>query len=711
MKKTKVREQINIRLIVTYLLIAGFSTLVLGQIFYLQTFRKETLKEKANTIKPQNIEAGRGDILDIKGRVLATSVPKYRILIDTDNENLPDSVFNADVDSLAICLANLFGDHTKEAYLEGLQKAKERKYRYYLLESSASFPDLQKLKSFPILRRGRFKGGLIVEEQYDRVSPHGQLALRTIGYTNESDNRKVGIEGAYDEFLSGRDGYKLMQRISGGSLRELNYSKSVEPINGIDLISTIDINIQDVVDKALRSRLIKHDAEYGTAILMEVKTGEIRAMVNLTKDTDSVYIEDFNYAIARLYEPGSTFKLASMIVSIEKGNVELDEVYDTKRGIMKVADFTIRDHKRGGYGKITVQEIFEHSSNIGVSLIASEQFKDDPYEFIDRLYSIGFGDKLGIKLKGEPKPEIKYPDDKRMWSGVSLMQMAQGYELKVTPLQILSLFNAVANNGKLLRPIFVKNFREHGEISKPFKAKTLNSKICSGETLAKVRLLLEGVVERGTAAKYVKSEIVKIAGKTGTSEIAVGTQGYHTDEGVFNNASFAGYFPAENPKYSCIVLISKPRRFSAYGGSVAGPVFKEIAEKLYATDNEMQKDKIFEVKNMKDTLVLPTTKYGNKNLLNAVFYSLNILTIGKIEKEYQWVKTSAQENKIGYSKLEVEAGKMPNVFGMGARDAVFMLENMGLKVIIKGRGTVVKQSIPPAKEIKQNQKVVLTLEL
>ncbi len=711
-KKEKIREQISFRLTIVYLFIAGFSLLIVGQIIYLQNFRKKALEAQAQTTNFKIIEASRGDILAIDGRVLATSVPKYKILLDTQVEHLTDSIFLANIDSLSTCLSELFKDRTREEYIEKLKTARETKNRYLLLQKDVSFRDLQIIKTFPILELGRFKGGLITEEEFTRTLPHGYLARRTIGYKQE-DNRKVGIEGAFDEYLSGKDGYKLMQKISGGSSKELSYKNATEPTNGIDIISTIDINIQDIVDKALRNRLIRHDAEYGVAILMDVKTGEIRAIVNLTKESDSVYVEDFNYAIARLYEPGSTFKLASMLVSIEKGGVELDEIIDTKSGILKIGDFYIKDHKRGGYGKISFQEVFEHSSNIGVSLVAKEQFENRPEEFLDRLYSIGFGDKLGIKLKGEAKPEVKYPDDNngRLWSGVSLMQMAQGYELKVTPLQILSLYNSIANNGKMLQPIFVKAFREHGEITKTFKAKTLNSSICSKETLAKVKIMLEGVVERGTAAKYVKSESFKIAGKTGTSEIAVGTTGYHSEEGVFNNASFAGYFPADNPKYSCIVLISKPRRFSAYGGSVAGPVFKEIAEKLYATDYEMQNRKVFDVENLPDTTLLPISKYGNKNLLNTVFYSLNILTKGEVKTNSNWVKTSVDDTKIAYIKLELEQNKVPNVFGMGAMDAVFLLENRGLKVILKGKGTVRKQSIPPSRDIKKGDKIVITLEV
>ena len=707
-----IREQINFRLTIVYLSISVFSLLIVGQIIYLQNFRKKALEAQAQTINYKVIEASRGDILAVDGRVLATSVPKYKILLDTQVKNITDSIFNSNIDSLSVCLSNLFEDATKEEYIEKLKKGREKKNRYLLLQRDVSFRDLQILNTFPILEYGRFKGGLIIEEEFTRTMPHGYLAKRTIGYKTD-DNRKVGIEGAFDEYLAGRDGYKLMQKISGGSSKELSYKNAIEPTNGIDIISTIDINVQDVVDKALRNRLIRHDAEYGVAILMDVKTGEVKAIVNLTKKADSVYVEDFNYAIARLYEPGSTFKLASMMVAIEKGRIDLDEIIDTKSGVLKIGDFYIKDHKRGGYGKITFQEVFEHSSNIGVSLVAREQFEKNQEEFLDRLYSIGFGDKLGVKLKGEVKPEIKYPDDNngRLWSGVSLMQMAQGYELKVTPLQILSFYNAVANNGRLLCPIFVKAFREHGEITKTFKAKTLNSSICSKETLAKVKIMLEGVVERGTAAKYVKSESFKIAGKTGTSEIAVGTTGYHTEDGVFNNASFAGYFPADNPKYSCIVLISKPRRFSAYGGSVAGPVFKEIAEKLYATDYEMQNNKIFDVENMADTTLLPISKYGNKNLLNTVFYSLNILTKGEVKTNNNWVKTSVDEKKIAYTKLEFEQNKVPNVFGMGAMDAVYLLENRGLIVILKGKGTVRKQSIPPNRDIKKGDKIVITLEV
>ena len=705
-----IKKQITGKLIIVYIVIAFFGLLIVGQIIFLQNWRRADLEKDALTIVLKEIPANRGDILAFDGRILSTSIPTYDFRIDPTVPFVTDSMFLKNIDSLSKCLSNLFDDRTQEEYAESLKIARDTNNSYLLIRKEISFRELQEVKKFPILEYGKYRGGLIIERKYNRMTPHNELALRTIGYANEN-NYKVGVEGAYDEILAGKDGYKLMQKIPGNNWREIYYKDEVEPENGMDIITTIDVNIQDVVELALRKQLIKHDAEWGTAILMEVKTGEVRAISNLTKTADSVYHETFNYAVGRLYEPGSTFKLPAIMAAFEKGNLNLDDKFDTKHGVLKKGDFSIHDHKEGGFGKITVQEIFEQSSNVGVSLIALKQFGDDQNDFIDRLYSMGLNEKLGIDIQGEKTPDIKYPDNKDLWSGVSLMQMSQGYELRITPLQILSFFNAVANNGTLLRPLFVKAFREHGKIVESFDTKVLNSSICSEETLAKVHVLLKGVVERGTAMKHVKSENVTIAGKTGTAQIAYGSGGYVSEHGVFHNASFVGYFPADDPKYSCIILVHKPTRYAISGGTVAGPAFKEIAEKLFATDPEMQKEKNFNLDNFKANNKLPPAKIGFKNFLNMIFNELNILVENTAENKSQWVKPISNGETISYTDIYTKKKETPNVIGMGARDAIFLLENAGLKVKIVGKGTVTKQSVKSGTKIKKGDFIIITLNL
>ena len=705
-----IRTQITNKLLIIYGFIVLFAILIIGQILYLQNWKKEELEKDVSTTKEKIIPANRGDILANDYRVLATSMPTYNIKMDPTVSYLTDSMFNNNIDSLSACLAKLFNDSTKEGYAKKIKAARDSNNSYMLIKNRVSYRDLQQIKQFPILKLGKNKGGLIVEREFNRIYPHDYLALRTIGYTNEN-NYKVGIEGAYNEVLAGKDGYKLMQKIPGNTWKELSYKDAIEPVDGMDVITTIDVNIQDIVDKALRKQLIKFDAEWGTAILMEVKTGEIRAICNLQKIKDSVYRETDNYAICEAYEPGSTFKLPAIIADFEKGNLNLDDIIDTRNGVLKIGDFIIHDHKKGGFGKITVQQIFEHSSNVGMSLLAVRQFKESPKDFIDILYGMGLNEKLGVEILGEANPDIKYPEGNNLWSGISLMQMSQGYELKITPLQILAFFNAVANNGILLRPLFVKAYREHGEIVKTFEAKILNSSICSEETLKKAHIILKGVVERGTAQKHVKSKSVKIAGKTGTAQIATGSQGYVTEQGVFHNASFVGYFPADNPKYSCIVLVHKPTRYAISGGTVAGPAFKEIAEKLYATDHEMQKDKIFELALFKINPELPKAKTGFKKFLNLIFYDLNILVDNTFQNKSQWVKPNINNTNITYSDIYMKNGLVPNVIGMGARDAIYLLENAGLIVTIIGKGAVIKQSVKPDTKFEKGDLITITLKL
>ena len=705
-----IKTQITNKLLFVYSVIAISAILIVGQILYLQNWRKDELEKEAVTTEFREIPANRGDILANDYRVLATSMPTYNIRMDPTVKYLTDTMFNNNIDSLSACLSKLFNDSTKEKYAKKIKAARDSNNGYVILKNKISYRELQQIKQFPILKLGKYKGGLIVEREYNRIYPHDYLALRTIGYTNEN-NYKVGIEGAYNEVLAGKTGNKQMQQIPGNAWKEIPYKDEIEPEDGMDIITTIDVNIQDIVDKALRKQLIKFDAEWGTVVLMEVKTGEIRAICNLQKIKDSVYSETDNYAICEPYEPGSTFKLPAIIADFEKGNLNLDDIVDTRNGVLKIGNFTIRDHKKGGFGKITVQQVFEHSSNVGMSMLAVKQFKKAPQDFIDILYGMGLNETLGVEILGEGTPDIKYPDDRSLWSGVSLMQMSQGYELKITPLQILSFFNAVANNGVMLRPLFVKAYREHGEIVKTFEAKILNSSICSEETLKKAHIILKGVVERGTAKEHVKSKSVKIAGKTGTAQIAEGSQGYVTEQGTFHNASFVGYFPADNPKYSCIVLIHKPTRYAISGGTVAGPAFKEIAEKLYATDHEMQKDKIFELSKFKIKPELPKAKTGFKKFLNLIFYDLNILVDNTMKNKSQWVKPNINKNNISYSDISIKKGLIPNVIGMGARDALFILENAGLKVKIIGKGAVTKQSKKPDTKFEKGDLITITLTM
>jgi cell division protein FtsI (penicillin-binding protein 3) len=691
-----------------YVLFLLLGMMIIGRIFYLQVFEKEKWMEKANdfALKTMNIPADRGSIYASDGRLLASSVPYYEVHFDAKCENLTDRVFNKGVDSLALCLSRLFGDKSREAYKKSLIDARRQGKRYHLVKDGVNYIQLKKLKTFPIFRLGRYKGGLVYMQESRRVRPHQGLAGRLIGYTSKDINGNVvGIEGAYNDQLAGIQGIRLMQRLTGDVWMPMNERNEIEPKDGRDVITTLDVNLQDVAQKALLRQLISQGAQYGTAILMEVKTGEIRAMVNLGRDEQGYYHEIQNYAIGESTDPGSTFKLPVLIAALEDGVVELEDTIDTGNGTFKYYDKIIRDDnaEHGGYGKITVEEVFEKSSNVGMAKIITGAYKDRPEEFIDRLYAMRLNERLGIDIKGEGKPEIRYPGDK-YWSGISLAMIAHGYELRITPLQTLTFYNAIANNGKMVKPRFVKEIHYHGKVVKRFDTEVLQSSVCSRSSLHKVRRILEGVVESGTA-KNLKDPQIKIAGKTGTNQIYNKKYGYKSSSEVSYQASFAGYFPADKPLYSCIVVVNSPSKNVYYGNMVAGPVFLEIARKVYATSVSMHPAV---ARNGKKSVDLPYSKTGHREQLRYVLRELDVpVENGRVKAD--WVSSEKKTEAVSLHQRKVVAGLVPNVVSMGAKDAIYLLENAGLHVRLLGRGSVRRQSIAPGSRARRGDQIVLEM--
>ena len=572
---------------IVYLGILIFGFWIIGKIIYLQTVEKTKWLEKSrnSTLKYFIIPANRGNILAEDGRLLATSIPLYEVRMDLNTGSLTDNVFYSKVDSLALCLSNLFKDKTRGKYKHELVSARKKLKRYHLIKKEVNYIQLKELKSFPIFRRGRYKGGLIYLQENRRIRPHNKLAARFIGYTTKSNRGNiVGIEGAYDQQLSGIEGNKLKQKISDNVWIPVSNKNEIEPKDGMDVVTTINIDYQDVAEKALLKQLNKQDAHHGTVVLMEVKTGEIKVIVNLGKDKNSVYRELLNYAVGESSEPGSTFKLPALMAALEDGYINLNDTIDTGNGIFKYYDKTIKDHSyfQGGHGKLTLQRVFELSSNVGVAKVITEAYKDRPHHFVDRLYSMNLNEKLGVEIKGEGRPLIKYPGDK-LWSGISLAMMSHGYEVRLTPLQTLTFYNAVANNGKMVKPKFVNELQYHGKTIKTYETEILNPSICSRSTLKKAKKILKGVVESGTA-RNLNNPYFNIAGKTGTNQIYNKKYGYKSDSIVSYQASFVGYFPADNPEYSCIVVVNSPSKNVYYGHQVAGPVFLEIAKRIYASN-------------------------------------------------------------------------------------------------------------------------------
>lgn len=693
-----------------YIFTIVIGVLIFSRIIYLQFIDDQQWEQKAYdlTEKTLIIEPNRGDICAIDGRLLSTSVPFYEIRMDLKASGITKESFNNNIDSLAYCLHNLFNDKSANEYKVELVNARKRGSRYHLIKRKVSYSQLKKLKTFPLFRLGQNKGGIICIQNDRREKPFIELASRTIGFLYESENGKkdgkVGIESAFNHDLRGVQGIRLMQRLSGNVWMPINSENEVEPKDGNDVFTTIDVNFQDVAETALLKQLNIHGAQYGTVVLMEVETGEIRAIANLAKDSSGVYRETYNYAIGASTEPGSTFKLASLMVALEDGYVNLNDSIETGDGTIKYYDLTLKDSHHGGYGKISVKDVFAFSSNVGISKIITKSYNSNPQRFIDRLSRMNFMDYLNIEIKGEGRPYIKYPTDSN-WYGTTLPWMSVGYELKLTPLHILTFYNAVANNGKMVKPMFVKEIKYHGKTIKHFEPEVINSSICSYETIKKAKEALESVVEYGTA-RNLKNENFKIAGKTGTAQIANLKHGYKSNSKVTYQASFVGYFPADNPKYSCIVVVNSPSNSVYYGNLVAGPVFKEIADKVYATSLEIHPN--YGEENNKLIASNPAIKSGYLKDLDALLKELNIKNFKK-ETSSDWIVVNHYDSIIKIQNRIISDKHIPNVKGMGLKDALFILENAGLKVRVKGKGKVEKQIPDVSSPFRRNDEVTIEL--
>jgi cell division protein FtsI (penicillin-binding protein 3) len=698
-----IRTNILLRVYAAFGLIILFAVAVLVKMAHVQIVQGDKYRAMADSLstKYANVEAARGNIYSIDGSLLATSVPEYDIRMDLLAGSIEeDQVFFSKVDSLASSLSNYFKDKSESEYSRGLRNARKDKERYFLVKRDISYQDLKVIKTFPIFNLGRYKGGMIAVQENKRILPFRDLAYRTIGYYNANSKAAVGLEGAYGDYINGETGKRLVQRIAGSVWMPINDDAEIAPKDGADIISTIDVNIQDLAQNALKKQLIKSAADFGCVIVMEVKTGEIKAISNFTKVGEDNYKETFNYAIAQSAEPGSTFKLASYLVAIEDGKFGLNDMVNTDGGNFKIYNHTIKDHENEGI--IPMKVAFEKSSNVAIVKQIYKNYKDNPGAFTSKLRELHLGDKLGLQIAGEGTPLIKTPKSKS-WSGLTLPQMAYGYELKITPMQLLTLYNAVANNGKMIAPLFVHEIRRLGNTVELFKARVIKEKICSDRTLGLLKEMLEGVVTEGTA-KEIGSPIYKIAGKTGTAQVADGSNGYKGHKKY--QASFSGYFPADNPKYSMIVVVHNPTKGSYYAASVAGPVFREVADVVMGSDLEL--DNNHKLPQLVGNTKLPSVKQGYKKSSQSVYKSFGIKAL----------LASANENEIGidtnngiaYKEVKMNKGLVPNVSGMGLKDALFVLGNSGLKPIVKGEGEVVTQSLAAGTPIYKGTRILIELQ-
>lgn len=701
------KKSILSRTYLVYVLMCLFALGILYRICIIQFSEGEVWKQKAEafTTKVEDMEAVRGNIFDANGALLATSLPYYEVAVDINAPSITDKLYKSNRDSLALSLSALFHDKSANDYLKILNKARKENDRYVLLKRNVSYKDLQTLKTFPIFRKGK-RGGLVTLQTNRRERPFQMLAGRTIGLSRPGI-KPVGLEGAFDSVLMGVSGKRLMQKIAGDVWRPINDENEVEPKDGCDLYTTIDINIQDVAEQALSRSLAKHKAAYGCAILMEVKTGEIKAIANLTKnpkDTAS-YDESLNYALGYPTEPGSTFKLASFLALIEEYNISLDEKVNVGNGECFYYDRRMPDAHKPEAPVITAQRVFETSSNVGTSKLVTKYFSKDPKNFIKYLNHFQLNKKLGLSIPGEGVPRIKQVKDKD-WYGTSLPWISIGYESLVTPLQTLTLYNAIANNGKMVRPRFVKEIRKNGSIIKKFETEIMAEKIVKDNTIRKAKQLMEGVVANGSG-KGLNISAFKVGGKTGTAQIA--KNGDYKKGGTTYQGSFVGYFPADNPLYTCIVIINSPSKGNYYGGLVAGPVFKEIAEKVYSGSVDFLKPI-----NSRNNLLtkapdIITTKVEE---LQDVAKSFS-LPVESTDVQGYVRKSKRDSTKINFAAVGLEhllkKGIMPDLSGLSAKDALFLLENNGVYVKIQGFGSVKKQSINAGQKFNRGNKITLTL--
>jgi len=655
----------------------------------------------SQTIKYNVIKAVRGNIYASDGTLLATSVPRYDIYLDFTI--IPDDTFRAYIPQLARKFSEKFKDKPAVEYLLSFKEAKLKKKSYYFLKRHLSYLDIKEIKTWPLFKKGRYKSGLIIEEQNIRVMPFRNLLARTIGYaTNGKDKGRVGLEGAFDKELSGITGQRLVQKIPGG-YRPVNDNNEVEPVDGKDVYTTIDINFQDIVNKALQTGLLKHQAHHGCAILMEVSTGEIKAMANLTESGNGTYRETFNYAIGESFEPGSTFKLVSALALLEGDKIDLEDTVLINYGTYQINGETMIDSEESPFKSRPFWYAFEHSSNVGISTAVLKAYRDNPASYIDYIKTLKLDKPLGLELPGEGNPFIRSVSSPS-WSKTSLPWMSIGYELKLTPLQLLTVYNAVANDGEMLKPLLVKAIGHKGEIEKKITASIVNDKIASKSTLKKIKKLLKGVVDSGTA-KRIGSSPVDIAGKTGTARISDG-RGYAI--GAYY-ASFAGYFPADNPKYSVIVVVNRPKIEGYFGGVVAAPIVKDIAEKISGIEQTIGIE-------LPDTLsdkgTLPLILSGKKRNATNFLEKFTNYDYSSSSNSANWIM--ARKDSLGeykYNTIADNPNVIPDLQGMGLKDALYLVENKNVRVISQGKGRVYWQSLRPGYRVINRSTLIIKLKM
>ena len=683
------------RVYVFFFVLVSFSLLIVFFTINIQFIKTEKVVEnvKTTTVKTRTFPAKRGDLYAKDGSLLATSLTYYEVGLDLTSPAIVKDTLNKYAQSLADSLESLIGEKSSTEYYRDILNAYKNSTRWLRLSSALNYPEFQKLKTFPFINQGRLKSGLAYSKNTKRKKPFGILASRTIG-----SRAPFGLEGAYDTYLMGVDGKQLQRRKSNVWV-PVNNTNIRESVDGSDVYSTIDINIQEVAENALKDQLFFNKADYGCAVVMEVETGKIRAIANLLIDTlTSEFTEARNFAVADAEEPGSTIKLASFMAVLEKHQLDLDKKnIKIGNGRYKVYDRVVKDSHVSS-AKLSAREVFEKSSNVGTVKLVEKYYKNNPEEYIERLYSFGLLNKLNLDIIGEADPMIKSPSDDD-WYGTTLAWTSHGYESKLTPLQILAFYNSVANNGQLVKPIFIEKIVDQNKNETLFKPYVIKSSICSKESVNKLKSLLEGVVKNGTAKRPFRGSLYRVAGKTGTAVTNYSASGVTKKN---YRSSFVGYFPADKPRYSCIVVITNPRQNGIYGSSTAAPVFRKISDRVYTLDKELRTELVIQNKpvNIK-------SKNGQENDMVTISEKLNINS--NVRGSNSYVSAKINKNELRVRSLKDMGGSLPNVKGLTIKDALYLLEQKGLKVNVKGKGRVIQQSLKPGSKVIKGKQIEIIL--
>ncbi|CAN5779685.1 penicillin-binding protein [soil metagenome] len=702
----EVKRDILWRVYMAYIAIAVVCVIIFVKAFYIQQVQGDLWRSMSDSLhlKMQSIDADRGTIYSADGQMLSTSVPQFDIYVDFGADGLRQKngeLFYKNLDSLSYCLADLFQDKTQSAYKKILSTGYKKKDRYYLLKRKVSFKDYYQLRQFPLVRLGKNMSGFIAETKNIRLNPYQLLAYRTIGL-ERANAQKVGLEQTYDTVLRGEEGKRLVRFIAGGVAVPVNNENEVEPENGKDIVTTLDTRIQEIAENALMKMMLQSESQYGTCVVMETQTGKIKAMANLGQKPDGSYWEDYNYAL-RATEPGSTIKLATLLSVLSEGKTSINDMVEVgSTGSAFVGVRNVNDAERAPKPVMTVRECFAHSSNVGMGKIAYNTFAAQPDKFRSYLHQLKVDTLTGIDLRGEEKPRITKV--KKNTEGLhAMVTMSFGYALQVTPMQTLTLYNAIANNGKMMRPYLVNSIQSDGLLYRQIEPTMINEQIVEPKVVKDAQNCMKAVVTEGTAKGIFKNTPYTVAGKTGTAHVADGKYSY--DDGVYQ-ASFVGYFPADKPQYTCIVVIkTKPHAPLHYGGQLSAPVFKEVADRLYSMfikDNMQyatatQNDSINyvyagAVKDVKQIMQTIGVKYKDSSAKKAQYA---MVSKGNIQPV---IRTQSISNKT-----------MPQLSGMTLKDAVLACENMGLKVNVQGKGRVVIQSLLAGQIVKQGQQVSIQL--